>query len=172
MRKILVLFMAALMAVSCSVAASAATVEESSSSTTTVYYSNYGQYAVNIPSSLMLTQKDTISVSADYAHLTATQSIVVSIPEGSFGESGYFELIADADRSTMKCTLLVSENGAEAVELTKENAPHTLVTITEENKDTATGTLQVIPQKETATASGVFMGRIQFDISLINTSEE
>lgn len=172
MRKILVLFMAALMAVSCSVAASAATVEESSSSTTTVYYSNYGQYAVNIPSSLMLTQKDTISVSADYAHLTATQSIVVSIPEGSFGESGYFELIADADRSTMKCTLLASDNGAEAVELTKENAPHTLVTITEENKDTATGTLQVIPQKETATASGVFMGRIQFDISLINTSEE
>ena len=67
---------------------------------------------------------------------------------------------------------VISENGAEAEELTKENAPHTLVTITEENKDTAIGTLQVIPQKETATASGVFMGRIHFDISLINTSEE
>ena len=172
MKKILALFMAALMAVSCSVAASAATVEESSSATTNVFYNNYGQYAVKIPSSLMLTQNDTISVSADYAHLKTTQSIIVSITESSFGESGYFELIADADRSTMKCTLLASENGAETVELTKENAPHTLVTITEENKDTAIGMLQVIPQKETATASGVFTGRIQFDISLINTSEE
>ena len=171
MRKILALLLAALMAVSCSVAASAATVEESSSATTNIYYSNYGQYSVSIPSSLMLAQNDTISVSADYAHLTATQSIVVSIPESSFGESGYFELSARDEDGSMRCTLLASENGAEAVELTKENAPHTLVTITEENKDTATGTLQVIPQTETATATGVFLGSIHFDISLINTSE-
>lgn len=172
MRKFLALLLAALMAVSCSVAASAATVEESSSSTTNIYYSNYGQYSVSIPSSLMLSQKDTISVSADYAHLTTTQSIIVSISENSFGESGYLELLAYADRSPLQCTVYASENGAEAVELTKDNAPYTLLTITEENKDTAIGTLQVIPQKETATASGAFEGSIHFDISLINTSEE
>lgn len=171
MRKILALLLAALMAVSCSVAASAATVEESSSATTNIFYNNYGQYAVKIPASFMLKQTDTISVSADYAHLSTTQSIVVSVSESTFGESGYLELIADVDRSTMKCFMYASENGAEAVELTKENAPHTLVTITEENKDTATGTLQVVPQTETATATGVFLGSIHFDISLINTSE-
>ena len=172
MKKILALLLAALMAVSCSVAASAATVEESSSATTDIYYSNYGQYSISIPSSIILSQRDTISVSADYAHLTATQSIVVSIPESSFGESGYFELSARDEDGSMRCTLLASENGAEAVELTKDNAPHTLVTITEENKETAIGTLQIIPQKETATASGIFMGSIHFDISLINASEE
>lgn len=172
MKKILALFMVALMAVSCSVAASAATVEESSSSTTNVLYNNYGQYAVKIPASVMPKQNDTISISADYAHLSATQSVAVTLTESTFGDSGYFELIANADQSTMKCTLYASENGSEAVELTKDNAPYTLVTITEENKDTASGTLQIIPQKESATATGIFEGKLYFDISLINTSEE
>lgn len=174
MKRILPLILVFCMAVCCfSVSASADTVTEGTpSSECHIYYSLHGQYAINIPSSLMLSQKDTATISADYLHLNNNESVKVTIDDSTFADNGNFELRAYADSSKMKCAIFASTpSSAEQFELTRETNAEPLIVYTTSNPE-AVATLHFVPQPEKASVSGAYEGKVIFNFALVVQSND
>ena len=174
MKKIFPLFLAVCLIVCCfSVSAAAATVtQDTPSGEFNVYYSLHGQYAINIPSSLMLSQNNTATISADYLHLDKNESVKVTMDDSTFSDNGNFELTAYADQSKMKCIILASTPAvSEPFELTRETNADPLITYTSDNAD-AIATLQFVPKPEKASVSGAYEGKVIFNFALVVQSND
>lgn len=170
MKRISVLLLVLALVVGCfSVSASAASVDQDKSSAQVgVYYTLRGQYCISIPSSIFLSQGDTITFSADYVHLVEGESVTVKLADSTFDADGNFKLSQIDGSGTMACTLTASNTAnAEGTTITKENAAATpIITYTADNA-TDKGYLQITPQIEPSTAAGPYSGILMFDISLL-----
>ncbi len=170
MKRISVLLLVLALVVGCfSVSASAASVDQDTPSAQVgVYYTLRGQYCISIPSSIFLSQGDTITFSADYVHLVEGESVTVKLADSTFDEDGSFKLSQIDGNGTMACTLTASNTAnAEGTTITKENAAATpIITYTADNA-TDKGYLQITPQIEPTTAAGPYSGFLMFDISLL-----
>lgn len=170
MKRISLLILVLALVVGCfSVSASAASVDQDKSSAQVgVYYTLRGQYCISIPSSIFLSQGDTITFSADYVHLVEGESVTVKLADSTFDTDGSFKLSQIDGSGTMACTLTASNTAnAEGTTITKENAAATpIITYTADNA-TDKGYLQITPQIEPTTAAGPYSGFLMFDISLL-----
>ena len=128
MKRISVLLLVLALVVGCfSVSASAASVDQDKSSAQVgVYYTLRGQYCISIPSSIFLSQGDTITFSADYVHLVEGESVTVKLADSTFDTDGSFKLSQIDGTGNMTCTLTASNSAnAEGTTITKENAAAT-----------------------------------------------
>ena len=170
MKRISLLILVLALVVGCfSVSASAASVDQDKSSAQVgVYYTLRGQYCISIPSSIFLSQGDTITFSADYVHLVEGESVTVKLADSTFDADGGFKLSQVDGNGTMACTLTASNTAsAEGTVITKENAATApIITYTADNA-TDKGYLQITPQIEPTTAAGPYSGILMFDISLL-----
>lgn len=171
MKRISVLLLVLALVVGCfSVSASAASVDQDTPSAQVgVYYTLRGQYCISIPSSIYLSQGDTITFSADYVHLVEGESVTVKLADSTFDADGSFKLSQMYDGTgTITCTLTASNTAnAEGTVITKENAATApIITYTADNA-TDKGYLQITQQIEPTTAAGPYSGTLMFDISLL-----
>ncbi|MBO5203524.1 MAG: hypothetical protein J6B72_02800 [Clostridia bacterium] len=170
MKRISLLLLILALVVGCfSVSASAASVDQDTPSAQVgVYYTLRGQYCISIPSSIFLSQGDTITFSADYVHLVEGESVTVKLADSTFDADGSFKLSQIDGNGTMACTLTASNTAnAEGTVITKDNAATApIITYTADNA-TDKGYLQITPQIEPTTAAGPYSGFLMFDISLL-----
>ena len=170
MKKISALVVVLALVLSCfSFSASAATIDQNTSSATVgVFYNLHGQYSISIPSSLILSQNDVLEISADYMHLTSTESVVVKLSENSFDSDGSFKLESHQDSSYKMSVFLLSSTSenSEGTEIRKDNAAsNPIVTYTSENVD-CVGFLQLLPEPDRNSPGGAYSGTLMFDITL------
>ena len=172
--KLLSVFLALTLLVSCfAVTVSAAEITaDDTTAKSTVCYTLHGEYCIVIPGSLMMSNGDTLNITADYLHLTSDESVKITLNEQTFIRGGeYFTIEGGINNHPLDCKLFASTSATnEVAEITSSNYAATpIVTFTAADVDTV-GKLQVVPQVEKNTPAGAYTGNLFFDIELVTGS--
>lgn len=166
--KIISSLMALILIVGCfSVTASAAGYGQQTAGSTNIYYTLSGQYSICIPEALYMTSDDTMHITADYMHLVSGQSVVVTISDSTFPQSGGENRLQlkTHENDIIVCDLLAGSNGSMHMIYKDVAAETPVIVYTSDNVDDI-GEVQVIPCLERNSVVGDYYGSIFFDISL------
>lgn len=166
--KIIATLMTLLLIVGCfSVTASAAGYGQQTSGRTNIYYTLSGEYSISIPESLNMSYSDKMYITADYVHLIAGQSVVVTVSDETFPQSsGENRLVLKTkENDTIVCDLMVGSNGSWNLIYKEAAAENPVIVYTSDNIDDV-GEVQVIPCIDRTSVVGDYTGALYFDISL------